>query len=110
MTYEMLREGKVIDLLKRLSEDIKIHPTRIRLIDHGTVVTRFNSSLSEYILAEATWKHFHITERRNTSTIAYDFPEIYQQAIEEVGPESENVDRRLLAIYEEVVAKAMNCP
>lgn len=108
LTYEMKRNATVIDLLNRLSEDTTIHPSRIRLIDHGKVVTRFAASLNNYIPAEATWKHFHITERRKHSTIEYDLPDLYQKAIDEVGSDSNQLDCRIKVLFEKAVSQAIN--
>lgn len=107
LTYELQRTSTVIDLLNRLSEDTTIHPSRIRLIDRGTVVTRISASLSDYIPPEETWKHFHITERRKLSTIAYDFPELYQKALDEVGSDSDQLDIRISALFDDTFSQVV---
>ncbi len=107
-TYKMERDSKTIDLFKRMFADTKIHPSRIKLLYNQKPISLF-SYLSEYIPLREVEFNFYMTERLgHWTSIAQDYPLIFQQAVAEVGSDSKHLHDRFSLLYEQAITQAMN--
>lgn len=107
-TYKIGRDSKAIDLFKRIFTDTKIHPSRIKLLYNKKPVSLF-SCLSEYIPSREIEFNFYMTERLgHWTSIAQDYPLIFQKAVAEVGLDSKHLHDRFSLLYEQAIAQAMN--
>jgi hypothetical protein len=107
-TYKIERNSKAIDLFKLIFADTKIPPSRIKLLYCQKQVSHF-SNLSDYIPPGEVKFNFYMTERLgHWTSIAEDYPLIFQKAVAEVGTDSEHLGKRFLLLYKQAIDQVMN--